>query len=441
MLALFDTYDDTTRELLRSFETAAIEFTPVVIQYGGELPDGALCPFTAYTGIERNGAPLFFDQVPVPEWCEIRHGRELYGQILRDGVELGRINYEPNSFRQVESVDWLLPDGSPSHTDRYDRYGNRYATTFCSVGVAHQTVYRGPGEWVVEVDHASRLITMRSASSLRSFASLADFVSFFIDDQRLEDDRVVINSLSHPLFVMRRRAATPNTTLFWQEPMPGDEPENMATELADPRSLERIVFSDERMLQRVSARHPETPVELVYLSQLGRFADRQGFELKRTFTLTNSDELPGLAELLEAFPEITFSVAALTLMSDKLHDLGRRYPNLTLTPGINQRRIREEFERASVYLDLNAGSHVLDVVKAAYHLNLVVLALRPNAKAPEHSLVVSSINELRAELDAATATPRSRNAVLARLHTQRGPQSTAEEYLRVLSSSGRTGST
>ena len=436
MLALFDAYDEATRELMRSLETAGVESDFVVIQYGGELPEGALSPFVTYTGLELTGSPLFFNEVPVPQWCEIRHTRDPYGQILRDGEMLGRINYEPNSFRQVESVDWLLPDRSLSHTDRYDRYGNRYATGFYSAGSLVQTVYRGPGEWAVEVDHTTRLITMRSASRLRSFESLADFVSFFIDDQRLDDSQVIINSLSHPLFVMRRRAAAPNTTLFWQEPMPGDEPENMATELAEPRSLERIVFSDERMLQQVVARNPETRVELAYLSPLGQFADKQEFDLRRAFTLTNSDELPGLVELLEAFPEVTFSVAALTLMSEKLHELGRRYPNLVLSPGVTHQRIREELEQASVYLDINAGAQVLDVVKAAYFLDLVVLALAAQAKAPGQSLVVASVVELTAELDAATATPRSRGALLTRLHTLRGPQSTAADYRTALDLSG-----
>jgi accessory Sec system glycosyltransferase GtfB len=235
MLALFNAFDDATKELMRSLATAGIAFTPVVVQYDGELPDEALCPFTTYTGIERNGDPLFFDEVPVPAWCEIRQGREVYGEILRDGDVVGRINYEANSFRQVESVDWLLPDRALGHTDHYDRYGNRYATTYYADGVAYQTVYRGPREWAIEVNHVSRVVTMRSPHGLLTFETLTDFVSYFIDDQRLTDDRVLINSLSHPLFVMRKRASEPNTTLFWQEPMPGDPPGNMATELERPR--------------------------------------------------------------------------------------------------------------------------------------------------------------------------------------------------------------
>jgi accessory Sec system glycosyltransferase GtfB len=432
VLALFDAADDATKELLRSLDIAGIELVPLVVRYDGELPAGALCPVVSYTGIEPSGAPLFFDEVPVPAWSEIRQGRQPYGEILRDGYLIGRINYEANSFRQVESVDWLLPDGTLGHTDRYDRYGNRYATSHYSNGVAYQTVYRGPGEWSVEVNHVSRLVTMRSARSLLAFATLSDFVAHFIDERGLADDQVLINSLSTPLFVMRKCASEPNTTLFWQEPMPGDPPGNMATELEQPRALRRIVFNDERMRRRVAAAFPDTALELDHLSHLGQFADKRDYDPRRVFTLTNSDDLPGLAPLLDEFPDVTFSVAAMTLMSERLHSLGRSHPNLVLTPSITRAGIRAELERASVYLDVNAGAQVLDVVKAAYYLNLVVLALRPHAKAPDHSRVFSTTPELAAQLRAATGSAEGRAQALAELHTLRGPLSTAADYRRVL---------
>ncbi|MFC4241962.1 hypothetical protein ACFOYW_01140 [Gryllotalpicola reticulitermitis] len=431
MLALFDAYDDATKELMRSLATAGVAVTPVIIQYDGELPDGALCPFVTYTGIARTGRPLFFNEVPIPPWCEIRQGRESYGEIRHDGGVVGRINYEPNSFRQVESVDWLLPDGTVGHTDHYDRYGTRYATTHYSGGTAYQTVYQGPGEWAIEIDHVSRLVTMRSQSALFAFETLTDFVSHFIDDQQLSDDRILINSLSHPLFVARRRAAEPNTILFWQEPLRGEPPGNMAAELEEPRSLTGIVFCDERVQRKVAAQYPETPVRLSYLSHLGQFADKHGYDPQRVFTLTNTDQIPALAELLEAFPDVTFSVAALTLMSEKLHELGSRHANLTLVPRITQGGIREELDKASVYLDINAGAHVLDVVKAAYYLGLVVLALAPHAKAPDHSRVLETPDELKAQLAAAVSAPEGRAAALDELHTQRGPVSTVEDYRRV----------
>jgi len=434
VLALLERFDLAARELLRSLATAGIDVTPVFIEYDGELPAGALCPFVTYTGIQREGEPLFFDEVPVPPWCEIRQGRQPYAEILRDGEPIGRIHYEPNSFRQVERVDWMLPDRTLGHTDHYDRAGNRYARSYRSRGVVHQTVYRSPGAWEIEVDHIARAVTMRSPERLLTFETLTAFVSHFLDDQGLAEDRVLIDSLSTPLFVMRRRAATPNTTLFWHEPMPGGTPGNMAMELERPRALERIVVHDEALRQRLAARHPGTSVGLHYLSHLGRFAEHDRAEPRRAFTLTNTDELPALPALLEAFPDVTFSVAALTLMSERLHELGRRHPNLTLIPTISHSRIREELDRAAVYLDINGGAEVLDVVKAAYHLNLVVLALEPHAKSPDHAWTCATVEELGARLSAVVSSPRHRRRALDELHTRHGPLSTPADYRRVLGS-------
>jgi hypothetical protein len=84
-----------------------------------------------------------------------------------------------------------------------------------------------------------------------------------------------------------------------QEAMPGDVPDNMATELEQPKALTRIVFCDQRLQQKVTARYPDTALDLTYLSHLGQFADKRGYDPRRAFTLTNTDEIPALVELLK----------------------------------------------------------------------------------------------------------------------------------------------
>jgi len=437
VLTLLDEYDAAARRLLSSLRTAGIPVTPVVIRYGGELPTEARCPIAEHAGIRRSGTPRFFNEVPVPPWCEIRQGRRPYGEVLRDGETLARIHYEPRSFRQVESVEWLLANGSTTHTDLYDRYGNHYATTHVDAGTAYQTVYRGSGPYEVEADLVSRAVVLRSADRVLTFTDLTELVSRYLDEHGLDEGvrgpEALISSLSHPLFVQRRQAGErPATTLFWQEPMPGEIPGNMALELEEPKALRRIVFEDERLLRKVADAYPDTAVELIYLSPLRQFAERTGVDLGRCFTLTATDEMPGLDVLLERFPHVTFSVAALTQMSARLYDLARRFPNLRLTPTITHAGIAAELAQASVYLDIDAGPQVLGVVGTAYHLNLVVLAPAERAKAPDCSLTCASVEALVARLGAVTSSEEGRAEALAALHTLRGPLSTAEDYRRVL---------
>ncbi|HVX32979.1 MAG TPA: hypothetical protein VHA80_07550 [Solirubrobacterales bacterium] len=73
---------------------------------------------------------------------------------------------------------------------------------------------------------------------------------------------------------------------------------------------------------------------------------------------------------------------------------------------------------------------VLDVVKAAYHLNLVVFALAPQAKVPECSRTFSTTAELQTHLSAVIMSPRERARALDELHRQRGPLSTPADYRR-----------
>lgn len=440
MLVLLDTYDDVARELLQSLATADLPVTPVVIRYDGELPAGGLNPFVATTGLSFDGRPVFFDEIPVPPWAEIRQGKERFAQVLLDGTTIARIHDEPDAFRQVERVEWVLADGTLTHVDHWDRYGNLFATTYYVSGAAHQTVYRGPSGAQVEVDHVSRLVTVRETETMRVYGSLAKFVSFFLDqrglDVRSRGGQVLINSLSHPLFVMRRRGGPARTTLFWQEPMPKDVPGNMATELGEPKALERIVFPSEHIQRKVAERHPNSALELAYLSHIGQFAEHSGAEPARAFTLTSSDTMPMLQPLLEAFPHVTFSVAALTLMSDTLHAMARHYPNLEITPRITHAGIRDELARAATYLDINRGGHVLNVVKAAYYLGLVVLADDAVAKARDQALVVGSVEDMSARFTEATGSDEDRRRLLDTLHTKNGPLSTPEDYRRVFGAHG-----
>lgn len=431
MLALFDHYDDAARELLHSLDTAGITTTQVVIHYDGELPAGMRCPFVSFTGLICDGTPLFFNEVPVPAWCEIRQGSEPFGEILRDGVRIGRINYLANSFRQVRNVDWLLPGGMPSHTEHYDRYGNHYATTLFVDGSRLQTVYRGPGPWEIEVHHVAQTVTMRSATGFATFATLTDFVLHALAAWGENGEGALINSLSTPLFVMRRLATQPHATLVWQEPMPGDAPGNLAAELESPVALSRVICTDERVRRRLVAQHAQTRVTVAYLSQLSTFVDGPLRELTRAFTLTQTDELPGLETLLTCFPHVTFVVAALTAMSEKLHNLARTYPNLILIPAATHAEIAAELEQAALYLDVNAGPEVLDVVTAAYHLNLLVIAAAAHAKAPDLSWVCRDLAELKESVSFAVADAETRDDMLLELHRKRGELSTPADYMRV----------
>ncbi|MDR0482452.1 MAG: hypothetical protein LBH13_04745 [Cellulomonadaceae bacterium] len=464
MIALFDSVTNPGLALLRSLDIAGVDVTPVVINYRGELPEGAQCPFADLTGLPRDGKPLFFNEIPTPPFAEIRHGKETWGEVLDGDTTIARIHYVPNSFRQVERVDWLLQSGGLvqgddlTQCDRYDSYGNRHAVSYFAGNAQYETVYSGPGEWSITLHQQGSgpavAVTALSAGQGQAgqrrlgFGSLVEFICWYLEDAGLlsagAEEELLINSLSTPLLVARARAmarrneaasssdAAPNTTLFWQEPTGEVLPGNMTLELAEPLALKRIVFADKAVLDRVRAEFPDTPVELEYLSPLDQFPEQPPGDAHRAFTLTTTDSLPILPELLAEFPQVTFVVAAPTLMSDKLHNLAKAHSNLELLPTASQKEVLEELQRAGVYLDINAGIHVSDVVPTAYHMSRVVLAQAPYVKDPAASVTCTNAAELKSLLRQVTSSPSARAEVLAALHTQHGPLSTPTNYLRVL---------
>lgn len=87
--------------------------------------------------------------------------------------------------------------------------------------------------------------------------------------------------------------------------------------------------------------------------------------------LTNSDRVEHLEELVSALPELHFHVGALTRMSDKLHRL-EKYANVSLYPGISQRKRSELLIKSTFYLDINHYQEICDAVPVARQYGLLV---------------------------------------------------------------------
>ena len=73
---IFDRYNDDTKKLIKSLKNAGIERKNLFVHYDGDLPLDGISPFTFFTGYQRESKTqegLFFDQVVVPAFYDIRH--------------------------------------------------------------------------------------------------------------------------------------------------------------------------------------------------------------------------------------------------------------------------------------------------------------------------------------------------------------------------------
>lgn len=91
-------------------------------------------------------------------------------------------------------------------------------------------------------------------------------------------------------------------------------------------------------------------------------------------TLTNSQDLEGIEELVTALPEVVFHIAAWTVMGPMLQELAKKYKNVKLYPEVKSDQFEELKSQMDVYLDINLHNSTSEVVKEISSLNKPMLA-------------------------------------------------------------------
>ncbi|CVV45331.1 glycosyl transferase [Streptococcus pneumoniae] len=91
-------------------------------------------------------------------------------------------------------------------------------------------------------------------------------------------------------------------------------------------------------------------------------------------TLTNSQDLEGIEELVTALPEVVFHIAAWTDMGPMLQELAKKYKNVKLYPEVKSDQFEELKSQMDVYLDINLHNSTSEVVKEISSLNKPMLA-------------------------------------------------------------------
>lgn len=431
---IFDYYDQNTQNLIQSLKTAQLNRQSLFVHYDGELPEGALSPFTFFTKVqETNRRGLFFNRVPVPEFYDIIVGGANSARIQYDGRTAGLITFRREGYRLVDNVVWYSAEDGDKviKKDFYNIAGIHFATTYFQDGEEYETKYFHEDTTVITENHDSGIIKLQYQGQVHDFANLTMFFSYFLQEAKIDPTDIVINSLSYPLFIAHL-LNNQNTTLFWQEPLADNVPGNMVGELEQRQAVTKIIFGNQTQLNQVANQFPQTAVQLAYLSNIGEFVRETQYR-PRAFVLTNSDDLRGLNEILTRLPQLHVTVAAFTEMSKKLLDQGDQHQNLRLLPSFSPRGIQKELADADIYLDINAGGKVGNIMREAYQNHMLILTDQ-NVKTENYkSLDYQQTSTLIADLIAILSDQNMWQAKLEQLISQNGPLSTAADYQKLLS--------
>ncbi len=411
IILLLDFYGEDSRKLHDSFKLAGKNYPVFVIDDDGYLPEGVTSVFGYFLGEFKAGEnipgkPRYFNQITVPEYWEISANNS-NGKVHDLNKERARIFYtEPKHKRLVKVVDWLDDRGVVRYSDHYNRQGALYARTiFNAKGQkVNKTYFSADGKEIVMENFVTRDIILNEGELVRIFHTKRDFVGYVLEKAGYANHRVFFNSLSTSFFVSESLPENQKgDILFWQEPINNEIPGNMLGILngTSKRAAKVCVQrrdSYEKMLALGAPADIISPLGFIYpfkKENLGR---------KEALICTNSDNIAELQTIVEALPEVHFSIAALTEMSSKLMGMDK-YSNVSLYPGVKMKILDELFEQADFYLDINHESEIVSAVEKAFLHNQLIFAFKetlhnPCYVAKEHVFAKDKANELILELKA-----------------------------------------
>lgn len=402
MIELYDRYSQESRDLHESLVATGLSQLGVVIDADGFLPDGLVSPFTYYLGYEK-GKPLYFNQVPVPAFWEIS-GNNQSARIEDMTQERAIIHYADGmQARLVKQVDWKDLEGRVRQVDHYNRFGVCFATTTYSAdSEPMMTVYQDVnGQEVLLENHVTGdiLLTL-PGQSMRYFANKVEFITFFLQDLEIDTSQLIFNTLATPFLVsFHHPDKSGSDVLVWQEPLYDAIPGNMQLILeSDDVRTKKIIIPNkatyERALELTDEKYHTQFVHLGYHYQF----KRDNFLRRDALILTNSDQIEQVEAIVEALPDVTFRIAAVTEMSSKLLDM-LRYPNVVLYQNASPQKIQELYQLSDIYLDINHSNELLQAVRQAFEHNLLILGFNQTVHnrlyiAPDHLFESSEVSAL-----------------------------------------------
>lgn len=409
MLNLFDNFDQASFDFLRSQRTAQIKIPTVVINDDGFLPPQVESPIKYWGNYNVNKKPLYFDHLSLPPYWRIL-STAAQGQIYDLDKKRADIIYQAtDNTRQVKEVRWLNNNGKVSWIDHYNRYGYRFA----------QTYYRNEQPaWRKYYDKKNRVFLewnliagdfFLDVDGGYHFPSLIELVKYYLQTRHFKLDHIFYNTLNQGLSVSLNLSTEGSDTLFWHEPLIGDElPGNMKFLMKNNTRTKHIIFQRYTDWQRIGTNLKNNHVDFGFLGTI--YPHPRANQLRpQALILTNSDEIVELPTLIKNLPNIKFHIAAVTEMSGKLLAY-QQYENVELYPNVSSARVKQLIADCDIYLDINRQNEILDAVRGAFEQNMLIVGFdetlhEPQFVTPQNVFKVNEAQKMSKHIMAALLKP------------------------------------
>ncbi|HEC2146784.1 TPA: accessory Sec system glycosylation chaperone GtfB [Staphylococcus delphini] len=387
MVNLFEHFDNHSQKLFQTLKLAGHKDETIVLIDDGFLPEGMISPYSFFANYKTpdNGRALYFNEVPVPRFWEIE-GNNDEAWVKDMSYTRAYIRFHPGEKRRLVShVEWLDQYGKLQFVNHYNQHGLHFAQTVYDLKgkLIFRRYFDQQGKEVIYENFIASSIVLTWKSQYYHFNSRESFLVFFLKQLDIDLSHFVINSLGLPFSILYHLDVPGSDTLFWQESSRGDIPGNMRLILGGATRRQcRILTPSKEEYEIINKQL--TDKERQYLSYCGYLYQYQSKNQysANILTMTNSDHIENLVEIIEACPFATFHIGAITEMSTVLTSLDT-YPNVRLYETIEMSTVDQLYHKCDIYLDINEGGEIVDAVRKAFDYDMLIMGYEDIA----HNLV------------------------------------------------------
>lgn len=317
---------------------------------------------------------LYYAFIDIPQYWSVR-ADGVNGAIYDNKTKKANIYFKnPIEKRMVTRVEWIDRNNTVYRIDYYNKYGYKYCSENVRGGnVTGREFYDRNGDIkVIEQTGSKTYTTLDTGISPRSYRGFADYLEAYLKSNEIYDENIWLIS-NEILNKFARDYGSFKISYLPQSKLNSD-----LTKTTQTNTAFRILCSEEQQVNWYKD-NSDCKCDRLY----SYFENNESkFGKREAFIITETDQIEYIEQLINDFPEITFHIAASTIMSDKLTKLDTNN-NVELYPCITEPKRKELFERCDIYLDINHYRELYNAVNQALINNMLILAFDNTAHSKE----------------------------------------------------------
>ena len=256
---------------------------------------------------------LYYAFIDIPQYWGVR-ADGLNGAIYDNKTKKANIYFKnPIEKRMVSRVEWIDRNNTVYRIDYYNKYGYKYCSENVRGGnVTSREFYDRNGDIkVIEQTGSKTYTTLDTSISPRSYRGFADYLEAYLISGEIYDENIWLTRDE----ILNKFAG--NYGNFKISYLPQNRLNSDLTKTTQTNTAFRILCSEEKQVNWYKD-NSNCKCDRLY----SYFENNESkFGKKEAFIITETDQLEYIEQLINDFPEITFHIAASTIMSDKLTKL------------------------------------------------------------------------------------------------------------------------